>query len=696
MKTTHETPQANLSQANSLKKNTDWLCLILLFILFFGSRANAQVTIAGSTGADATYTTLKLAFDAINTNTNQSGNNIVITIAASTTETATASLTGQATNSWTTLKIYPTTSGLSITGNLAAPLIDLNGADNVTIDGRVNATGSTKDLIITNTSTSTTAGTSTIRFINDATLNTVKYCTIAGSTKSATGGVIFFSGTSGSIGNNSNLIDNNNITCPVTDPVTEDRPLSAVYSSGNTTYPNGSNTISNNSFYDFLNLAANSYGINVGAGSTAWTISGNSFYETSDWYRLTAAWTINIIYINNNVGNGFTVSGNWIGGSAAGCVGAWNKTSGNNPFTAIYINAGTTVASSVQGNTFKNISFINTCSSANAGIYGINVVAGDVNIGTETGNTIGSSSEIQAIGIQHNLNSSYTTSSFYGIYISSTGIIACQNNLISSVFLAAVPGVYSFNFYGIYKSSSIGTLNISGNTIGNSNIDYRIFCYSASSNYVQSMYGIYCLGTGTNIISGNTIANIFNATNSVNTGLAGVVQGINVSAGTNTIQNNTIYDLSIGNSNTNSTTAVAVIGISQTSTTAAVQTISGNTIYNLSNSYDSFAGSIVGINYSGSTTVSTVSKNFIYGLSVTGLNSITASLYGIKIAGGATTYSNNIITLGGNTTSTVYGIYEPGTVNNNNNLYFNTIYLGGGPTSGASRACAPSLTAMTL
>ena len=59
-----------------------------------------------------------------------------------------ASGTGAA--DYTSIIIYPTIPGVKISGNLAAPLIDLNGADNVTIDGRVNATGTTRDVTYDN------------------------------------------------------------------------------------------------------------------------------------------------------------------------------------------------------------------------------------------------------------------------------------------------------------------------------------------------------------------------------------------------------------------------------------------------------------------------------------------------------------------------------------------------------------------
>ena len=83
-----------------------------------------------------------------------------------------ASGTGSA--SYSSIKIYPSVSGLKVSGNLAAPIVNLNGADNVTFDGRVNATGSTPDLTIENTNTSNTAGTSAITFLSGATYDTVK------------------------------------------------------------------------------------------------------------------------------------------------------------------------------------------------------------------------------------------------------------------------------------------------------------------------------------------------------------------------------------------------------------------------------------------------------------------------------------------------------------------------------------------
>jgi hypothetical protein len=152
----------------TLMKATFTFMLVLAFTAcIFIHTANAKVTVTGSTSANATYASLGLAFTAIN-GTAQTGNNIIITITTNTSESTSAVLNA---GTWTTLKIYPTVTGLQISGNLAYPLIDLNGADNVTFDGRVNATGATKDFVISISSTSVTVGTSTIRFINDASTN---------------------------------------------------------------------------------------------------------------------------------------------------------------------------------------------------------------------------------------------------------------------------------------------------------------------------------------------------------------------------------------------------------------------------------------------------------------------------------------------------------------------------------------------
>ncbi len=617
----------------------------------------------------AYYPTLKAAFDQVNSGTHRG--NITIKIKHSTTETASAVLNASGTGSsnYSSVNIYPTETGLSISGNLATPLIELNGADYVIIDGRVNATGSTKNLIINNTSVSATSGTSTIRFLNDATTNTVKNCTIKGSGASAEG-VILFSTTTGSSGNDANTIDNNNIT----NSTDANRPVNAIYSLGTSGKDNSGNTISNNNIYDFLRPASNSNGIYLLANNNTWTLDGNSFYETTS-FASTGTFTYSAIQINNTSGNGFNVLNNYIGGTAAQCGGtAFTKTNArSNPFNAISLNVGTTTSSSVQNNTIQNFNWSNITNDTWAAI---NIAAGAVNIGTTTGNTIGAATGTGSISVTGTTNGQ----NVYGINIAGSGTVNCANNIIGSFVVANANSAYASNFTGI-NTTSTGTNIISNNTIGNISQANSINVSSASTANAQSVYGIRNTAAGNITIDNNTIANLNNGTTNTNTATLGLISGIASGSGINSITNNKISSLSIANANTASSNAASVTGIAVNSINT-LNTISGNTIYSLSNSYNSFAGSVIALYFGSSGTSHTVTANFIYGLTITGTSATSASIYGIKINTGQTTYANNIISLGGNTANTIYGIYESGTATNNNSIFFNTVYIFGSLGSG--------------
>ncbi len=127
-----------------------------------------------------------------------------------TTETATAVLnaSGSGSASYTSLLIQPSGGAArTISGAIAGDaLVTLNGADNVTIDG-LNTGGNT--LTLSNTSTASTAGTSTLKFITDATNNTVTNVSILGSaTISVSGGTnggnIWFAAGAVTTGNDNN------------------------------------------------------------------------------------------------------------------------------------------------------------------------------------------------------------------------------------------------------------------------------------------------------------------------------------------------------------------------------------------------------------------------------------------------------------------------------------------------------------
>jgi hypothetical protein len=616
----------------------------------------------------ATYYRVKDAFDKLNDGTHTG--QLDIRIKGNTSETASAVLnaSGSGSASYSTINIYPTTSGISVTGNLDAPLIDFNGSDNITLDGRVNATGTNSSLVISNSSIGVAA--STIRFINSSDNNTVKYCFIKGSETSTTQGVIFFSTSASGNGNDGNTISNNNITSDAAG-----RPVNAIYSRGATGFENSGNTISNNAIYNFFKQGTASNGVSISTFSTAWTIAGNSFYETTAFIP-TASVAYSAILISNTLGINFTVSDNYIGGTSALCGGtSLTKTNAfNNTFSAISLNVGIGTSSNVQNNTIQNITWSN---SGTAVWTGINIVAGDVNVGTTAGNTVGASSGVSSITV----TGGATASTVYGINLAGTGVVVCQNNIIGAI-TAANAAANASNVCGINKTNSAGTVTISNNAIGSAVTANSINATSGSTGNAQSVFGISSAGTGTIIINSNTISNLTNSSTNATTGTRGLINGIKSTNGTNTVNNNIIYSLSIANANSSATNTASVCGI--VLTTATLRTVSGNTIYNLANTYISFAGNVTGIYFTGGTGNNVVSGNFIHSLSVTGASSTTASLYGIKIAAGATTYYNNIISLGGNTKTTVYGFYETGAAGNNNNLYFNTINISGSLATGTT------------
>ena len=624
----------------------------------------------------AYYSSLKGAFDKINDGTHRG--EIDIKINDNTTESSSAILnaSGNGNANYNTVIIYPTKTGLSISGNLAEPLIDLNGADNVTINGRVNGIGSTIDLNIINNSTSASNGTSTIRFINEAQNNTLEYCEIKGSELNTASGIIFFSTTNFANGNNSNTIRNNNITTAFAN----NRPINSIYSFGTAGRENRENTIENNNIYNFFNSNIDSNGVLLANNTNAWTISGNSFYETLP-FTATGFSNYSVIKVLNNTGEDFKILNNYIGGSdKQGTGSAWTKTNAtNNVFNAISLNVGSSINSSIQNNTIKNFNWNN---SGNANWTGIQILGGNVNVGTLTGNTIGSTTANGLITVSGN-NSDLN---IYGISILSTGTVICENNNIGSI-TSSNSATSASNIYGIYKSLSLGTTTISNNIIGSATIANNINASSTSSNNAQRVYGVFNEGIGNVSIANNSISNLTNGTTNSSNGNLGVVQGITSTSGTVSVSNNNISSLSIANANTNSTNHASVAGISLTGTTST-KTIKGNTVYNLSNTYSSFSGSIIGLYYSGSTVgTNIVSENFIHSLSAH-TSSTAASIYGIKIANGSSTFANNIISLGGNTETDIYGIYENGIASNNSNIYFNTIYIEGNVSSGSNKSYA--------
>ena len=224
-------------------------CTVIATFATCTTGSPVEVSATSGTAGPNGYPTLKAGFDAINAGTHQG--TISVGVCNDTTEAVPAVLNvSGGTSSYTAISIKAAGGAArTVSGAIAAgsPLVDLVGANNVTIDG-VNAAGNA--LTLSNTTASATAGTSTIRFINGASNNTVTRSTILGSSTgaAATGtGTVLFSTSTVAGGNSTNTISANDIG-----PAGANLPTKGVMGLGTAVNLNVANVIDNNNIFDFF------------------------------------------------------------------------------------------------------------------------------------------------------------------------------------------------------------------------------------------------------------------------------------------------------------------------------------------------------------------------------------------------------------------------------------------------------------
>jgi hypothetical protein len=445
------------------------------------------------------------------------------------------------------LAIYPTIAGATISG--AVGLISIVGRTNVTIDGRVNRSGtptvgSTDNLTIS----STHATNPTITFNSNAQNDTVQYCTLKGQQATTSLGILNF-GTGASLtnGNGLNVIDHNLFAPSGT------IPTYGIYAQGNSAFPNVSNKITNNEFKDLIAQYNTSTTINILGGVTTpqndnYTISDNSFYNSLLNCYTADQKNREIIRIGlaassfggASFGGSHTISGNYIGGNAAGCSGTLTKTSIAAPFFAMTLFLSPSVSggglSRINGNTIKNISWANDYFPASW--TGINIGGtGGVFIGSTTPNTIGDNTTNGSITVS---NTGAASANIVLISIGTSGSVVCQNNKIGSITGLSNTPNYSLSITCITKTATAGTTTISNNIIGRTTQSNSISSTS-SGTLIQSFTGINFQGTGTGTISNNIIANIANTTTTGQT-YGMTMNGVGA---TTTVNGNLIHSMSV-------------------------------------------------------------------------------------------------------------------------------------------------------
>jgi hypothetical protein len=425
----------------------------------FGS-AQAQVSVTATAGdvGPTNYATVSAAFAAINAGTPQGA--IVVTVTASTTEPApaTALLRSNAPSSYTSVLL--TCSGDVTVNSAATPttnrgIIELLGADNVTIDGDDPLTAGTRNLTI-QMATNTTTGTQCIRLASNSTTgldgadnNTVRNCNIIGGRSTATSttsswGIIMSNGASGTGGAYSSLntlIENNAIT----------RCYTGIGAIGvSATYPNTGTIIRNNTIGSATDAnAVGLRGINLSysaVSSGGATISGNDIrvgVSTTGYSASVAGIEI------GTVNYGFTIERNNIHDivqpttNGYGAHGIYISGSTNNTLSTIRNNFIRDCKMVVYQTSFTS-TFVPTGVFIAAGSTGISFDHNTVVIGAQLGSGV-------------NFSSSCVNAGASGVVFTSF-----RNNILVNTH-------NSTNAYGFYTTA---TGNISGGSVDNN--DYYV------------------------------------------------------------------------------------------------------------------------------------------------------------------------------------------------------------------------------
>ncbi len=586
-----------------------------------------------------------------------------------------------------------------ITDSITHTILDLNGIDYLTIDGRQGGTGAPNSLTIQNRSISNvgygTAATPTnnanaIRFINDATFNTIKYANLEGASQTNLSGVVFFSiGTT--VGNSNNTIQDCNIGNVPSVALYPNNIFVGLGTATDSTKFNRNVLINRNNIYNYFSATGESNAFKISKGNTDWTIDSNHFYQTA---ALTGtAGTQYVMNLNRRVGptvlddvygyaslQNMVITNNIIGGSAPFAAGtSWSITGAGPNFAGIYGEYGLYSRARISNNIFTNFE-MNQNTTGNRWTA-ISVFNGLANVDS---NVIGSMSGLNAItlssttngmgllGIATNFNASSTTGGNIRISQNKIGGITVNGNATTSV-----------NFTGINignTGNATQTYLVEKNTIGNELASNITTTGASTSATAQNMVAINTTNPANMIIRNNTVQNLTNTY--AGTGTA-ITHGISVSAGVDTVSGNYISNLMSNAAQTSAVTSntASVVGV-QLSTTSSGNVVSQNTVRNLWNGNVGSANvSVVGINANG-VGATQIANNNIYG---SGVASTSAGASMVGVASNTTSSIrayNNMVSLGLDTSGLDMqnAITIAGFAKNNTGsfaAYHNTVYIQG-------------------
>lgn len=657
-------------------KNQFMRCLLPLLIFFTHAAIAQNVNVSGALSGNGTYPDLNAAFSAINASS-QTAATITVDIVANTTETVAATLNA---GTWSALLVRPQGGNYTVSGSLPTPLVDFDNASGVRIDG-LNAGGNS--LTFQNNDAGNIL-TTTIRFINGASNNTITNCRIEGASTSATLGTVTFSTSSG-LGNNNNVV----LFCNIA-PAGGSTPVNALYSAGTSTAENSNNTIQSCNLFDYFNPAVAGAGVVLAANNNSWTVSNCRFYQTTT-RTYTVATTQRAIYISS--GSSHTISGNIIGYASSSSTGTtvMGATVALR-YVAIELALAATNITSIQGNTVSAIT-VSTSSGANTvfGILcGVYVTAGNVNVGNIVGNVFGG---VTGTDLLQGFPTT-TGGMIVGISSATTGSVLVQGNTFGGFSSTGSAASIGGGVAGINVSAVSVSMRIINNTIGNNtpfNMRAGVMGTTTGASLGSGM-NLSSTPTGTTIITGNTIRNFV----TYGTG-SSYVRGIWTAASSGAAPSYSIVSNSIDNliSNSGLTTLTngqaGALGINIS--TGSLNVVSNNTISNIAlTGTNTNTGYAAGITI-GNATSPLVSANIIYNISNASTNTVVtapgiASGIVIRSATNDVTIVNNMISLGAGVSDdcSLIGIMgnHGSSPNPIVNIFYNTINISGTVTTGAN------------
>ncbi|MGL5890001.1 MAG: beta strand repeat-containing protein, partial [Bacteroidia bacterium] len=458
-------------------------------------------------------------------------------------------------------------------------------------------------------------------------------------------------------------------------------------------------TVTNNTFRDWFIATGQNAAMNLAGNIRNWTISNNSYYQTATRTYTTGVIHYGILISGTAAGSGgHTISGNFIGGTAANAAGTPWTIAGAvaSRFVGISVNgnsSGNLTPTSIQGNTITNFNLTTTSGATTTpGIFcGIQTqgTSHNLNIGTVTPNTVGSTTAAGAIVTSCSTNGGLSM----GITNTSSGAVVISNNLVGGFTCNSSLPTISSSFTGI-QSTSGSPSTISNNLVGSLTLPNSVVNALTTSTTAGNVLGINSSAFNNVNITGNTVMNLTSQYSGTST--AAIVRGINSTSGINVINGNTVRNLASLAPNASVGINASVQGITLNTFSTSVNTVNSNTVNTLANGSATGNVMVAGITIAGTASTfgnTTVAYNNVAGMGAP-LSAGTPIVYGINLIGNVGRVYNNFVNVGSDITgaaitapNTFVGINKE--TSQNIAVTFNTVNINGtGVNGGAANTFA--------